>query len=166
MAKRILIIDDDLDFGSITKLTLESTGEYKARAVSMARQSVDVARDFQPDLILLDCMMPGWDGGQVAANLEKNPATKNIPVIFLTATVSAKEVRPGPTYSGVRTYLPKFIRLEELTSAIDEAIAAAQTASSGSASSSAPDAHTPDPTASGGTPGTSGTASGGTSGKP
>jgi two-component system OmpR family response regulator len=126
VAKRILIIDDDLDFGSITKLTLESTGAYKARAVSMARQSVTVARDFQPDLILLDCMMPGWDGGQVAANLEKDPVTRNIPVIFLTATVSAKEVRTDPGGSGPRTYLPKFIRLEELTSAIDETIAAAQ----------------------------------------
>src|SRR5947209_5832628 len=126
----------------------------------MARQSVDVARDFQPDLILLDCMMPGWDGGQVAANLEKNPATRQIPVIFLTATVSAKEVRSGPTYSGVRTYLPKFIRLEELTSAIDEAIAAAQAAAQPAAGGAAPGANTPDPTASGGT------ASGGTPGKP
>jgi putative two-component system response regulator len=113
-----------LDFGSITKLTLESTGAYKARAVSMARQSVAVARDFQPDLILLDRMMPGWDGDQVAENLSRDPVTRNIPVIYLSATVSAREVRPGPGYSGLRTYLPKFIRLEELTGAIEETITA------------------------------------------
>ena len=130
MTKRILIVDDDLDFGAITKLTLEAAGPYKARAVSMARKCLPVARDFKPDLILLDCMMPAMDGGEVVSLLERDPLLKSVPVVFLTATVSEREVRPSICYSGVRTYLPKFIRIEALVREIEGAIAggAAQTA--------------------------------------
>jgi CheY-like chemotaxis protein len=117
--KRILVVDDELAFGEMIKMTLELTGRYKVWAVSSATQAPGVAKSFQPDLILLDCMMPGMDGGELAGLLESDPALKRTPVAFLTATVSAPETAASRCYKGVRTYLPKMLPLNDLIDFIE-----------------------------------------------
>lgn len=122
MRKKILIVDDEIDFTFVTKLTLESTGRYQVRAINMAAQTLPVAREFKPDLILLDCMMPGTDGGQVAAALQADAELRTVPFVFLTATVSEPETAPSRCYSGMQSYWPKTMGLSELVDAIDRAV--------------------------------------------
>src|SRR6476661_2492164 len=122
MSKRILVIDDEIDFTHMVKMLLQMSGPYQVREVHAARAAVTMAREFQPDVILLDCMMPEIDGGEVASRLEADPETAHIPVIFLTATVDQPQELPSRCYSGTRTYLPKPIQLANLIETIDQAI--------------------------------------------
>src|SRR3954453_14646544 len=98
--KRVLIVDDELAFGEMMKMTLELTGRYKVWAVSSSAQAREVAKSFRPDLILLDSMMRGVDGGQLAGAMEADPALKHPPIAFLTATVSAPETAASRCYNG------------------------------------------------------------------
>jgi CheY-like chemotaxis protein len=90
--RRVLLIDDEVGFTKLVKLNLEKTGRYTVRVENSGGQALAAAREFQPELILLDIVMPGKDGGEVLAELQTNPATQRIPVAFLTATVSTKGV--------------------------------------------------------------------------
>ena len=90
--RRILMVDDEVGFTNLAKLNLEKTGRYMVRVENAGERAVAAAREFQPDLILLDIVMPGKDGGEVLAELQQTPETQRIPVAFLTATVSVKGV--------------------------------------------------------------------------
>jgi CheY-like chemotaxis protein len=114
MKKRILLLDDEIDFGKVMKMTLEMTGEYEVRAAVRSPTFLDVARDYRPDLILLDCMMPGLDGGEVAAQLQADPVLKDTPFMFFTATADHPEQRASRCFAGVQTFLPKTMELSDL----------------------------------------------------
>jgi CheY-like chemotaxis protein len=114
MKKRILLLDDEMDFVDLMKATLELTGEYEVRTTVRPSTFLQVAQDFLPDLILLDCMMPGLDGGEVAGQLQSDPVLKDTPFLFLTATADGIEQRSSRCYAGVQTYLPKTMGLDEL----------------------------------------------------
>jgi len=65
------------------------------------------AREFQPDLILLDVMMPGIDGGEVAAKIKEDKRLVNIPVVFLSAIVKKEETQPtGGQYRRTHLFWP------------------------------------------------------------
>src|SRR6266498_4689477 len=89
--KRILIIDDEASFARIVKLNLEKTGTFEVRVENKAAYAVPAAREFKPDLILLDVIMPSMDGGDVANQIKRDRNLKGTPIIFLTATVSKRE---------------------------------------------------------------------------
>src|SRR5436305_1200997 len=80
--KRVLVVDDELEFARMVKLILEMTGSYLVRDVHLSREVLKVAREFKPDVVLLDCMMPDMDGGEVAAMLQNDPELKDTPFIF------------------------------------------------------------------------------------
>jgi CheY-like chemotaxis protein len=124
MKKRILIVDDEIDYLHVMKLILEGIGEYEVRTVSLASQVAFVAREFKPDLILLDCMMPAMDGGEVAASLQSDPALKDTPFMFLTCTVSHVEYSRSQCYRGIQAYVPKTLELDQLARLIQEKLAA------------------------------------------
>ncbi len=89
--RRILVIDDDRDVLRIVCVVLESLGGFEAEACSTARGAVEAARRFEPDLILLDVMMPEMDGPAVLKALRAEPLTETIPVVFMTAKVMPNE---------------------------------------------------------------------------
>ena len=124
MKKRILIVDDEPDFTNLLKLSLESHGYYEVQEENDADNVRAAARTFDPDLVLLDIMMPEQDGSEVAAALKADPLTRGIPIIFLTALVSAEDATKGGAAcdSGGNTFLPKHIRLDKLMRCIDEKI--------------------------------------------
>jgi len=66
--------------------------------------------------------MPGMDGGEVAAQLESDPALKDIPIVYLTAAVTRKEAGPKRLFSGGRRVVAKPITLPELIDCIEEAL--------------------------------------------
>ena len=81
--KNILIVDDEKDILFVLKKRLTSMG-YSVTAVSNSQEALDVALANPPDLAILDVLMPGMDGGQVAQKFQENERTRHIPVIFVT----------------------------------------------------------------------------------
>jgi CheY-like chemotaxis protein len=136
MKKRILLLDDEMDFADVMRMTLELSGQYEVRTAVRSPTFLHVARDFKPDLILLDCMMPGLDGGQVAGLLQADPQLKDTPFMFLTATADEIEHRVSRCHSGVQTYLPKTIELDDLMKVIEEKLGETSAAPSSSAAQS------------------------------
>jgi len=150
MSKRILVIDDEIDFTHMVKMLLQMSGPYQVREVHAARAAVPAAREFQPDIILLDCMMPEIDGGEVASRLEADPETSNIPVIFLTATVDQPQELPSRCYSGTRTYLPKPIQLASLIETINQTISRSEAKAAPPPAATGGEATPPEPSAAAG----------------
>jgi DNA-binding response OmpR family regulator len=111
-APLILVVDDDPDCRQIAALLLEQQGYRTCRAASGA-ECLDVVRREPVDLVLLDVMMPGMDGFEVAAALRADPATRPIPVILLTARDDV-DTRLEGMYHGVSEYLTKPINRHEL----------------------------------------------------
>lgn len=91
--KRILLVDDDPDIQTVTSLALGSFGGFTVKACGSAREALDFAPSFKPDLILLDVVMPGMDGARALRALRDLPTVAGVPVIFMTARVQPKEVR-------------------------------------------------------------------------
>src|SRR2546422_3315981 len=90
--KRILIIDDEASFTRLLNLNLGCTGKYAVRAENNPPEGLAAVREFHPDLILLDVMMPQMDGGTLAAQLQSDSRFRQIPIVFLTAAVRKDEV--------------------------------------------------------------------------
>jgi CheY-like chemotaxis protein len=89
---RILLVEDDPDIQTVTSMALGSFGGYTVHVCGSAREAIDSAASFLPDLILLDVMMPGMDGLDTLKALREIPATATTPVIFLTARVQPADV--------------------------------------------------------------------------
>ncbi len=121
--KKILIVDDEASVTRMVKLSLEQTGAYEVRTENHARQGLAATREFKPDLILLDVMMPEMDGGEVAFQIQSDKLVKDIPIVFLTAIVSKKEMKAGDIVNPSGRFLAKPVDLEELTKCIEECLA-------------------------------------------
>jgi CheY-like chemotaxis protein len=91
MTKTILIVDDETDIREVGQLALEVSSDWRVLAASSGAEGIDQAKAARPDAILLDVMMPGMDGPTTLANLRDDPATCDIPVIFLTAKVRSSD---------------------------------------------------------------------------
>lgn len=89
--KRILLVDDEEDIREVAQLSLEMVGGWQVITVSSGTEAISKAEIEQPDAILLDVMMPDLDGFATFERLRRNRATQQIPVIFLTAKVSADD---------------------------------------------------------------------------
>jgi CheY-like chemotaxis protein len=120
--KRILIVDDEATFARMVKLNLEKTGDYEVRVESLPTVALSAAREFKPDLILLDVIMPSMDGGDVANQIKRDRNLKETPIIFLTATVSKREAGEGGLNSGGELFLAKPVSVETLIHCINERI--------------------------------------------
>ncbi len=89
--KRILLVDDEPRVTRLLRMHLEKTGAYEVKEVNKGSMALAAARQFKPDLILLDVVMPDMDGGEVASQIAEDPRLKNTPIVFLTATVNKSE---------------------------------------------------------------------------
>ncbi len=85
-------------------------------------QAVQVARDFRPDLIVLDIVMPDADGGAIAQDLGEDPQLRYIPIVFLSAIIKRNEIGGQGTAigDGGHTYLAKPVEPDALISHIQE----------------------------------------------
>jgi CheY-like chemotaxis protein len=89
--ERILCTEDDPDIQAVARLALELVGGFQVMICGSGAETLQMAADFVPDLILLDVMMPGMDGPSTLRALRADAATSNIPVLFLTAKVHPAE---------------------------------------------------------------------------
>jgi CheY-like chemotaxis protein len=117
--KRILVVDDEPSITRLLKLNLEQTGDYLVRTENHSKAAPAVAEEFHPDLILLDVMMPDQDGGDLASVFQANPATKHIPIVFLTAAVTREEVRARRGLIGGQPFLAKPVNLHEVLGCLE-----------------------------------------------
>jgi DNA-binding response OmpR family regulator len=86
----ILIVDDEEDLLFMLEKRLKSEG-YSVITTTNGTNAIALAQSQHPDLIILDIVMPGMDGGEVSAELKEHPLTRSIPVIFLTGLLSKEE---------------------------------------------------------------------------
>ncbi|MEO5332253.1 MAG: two-component system response regulator [Magnetococcus sp. YQC-5] len=101
----VLVVDDTPDNLSLMSGLLK--GDYKVKVANSGEKALKVAQsENPPDLILLDIMMPGMDGYEVCQRLKDNPATRDIPIIFLTAKVEVEDEKKGLELGAV-DYLTK-----------------------------------------------------------
>lgn len=78
------------------------------------------AEEFQPDLILLDVMMPGIDGGELASRFQAHPKLKSVPIVFLTAAATKAEVYARGGKVGGLPFLAKPVELSEVVSCLKQ----------------------------------------------
>lgn len=116
--KRILVVDDEAANTRLLKLYLERTNDYEVLEVNDARIALATADEFHPQLILLDVMMPGMDGGELATCFKASPKLKDVPIVFLTAAVTKGEVKAGYGMVGGHPFLAKPIILTEVVTCL------------------------------------------------
>ncbi len=88
---RILFVEDDPDIQAVVRMALELVGGFTVVTCSSGREALQQAPTIQPDLILLDVMMPGMDGPTTLRELRGLALTATTPVIFMTAKVQPQE---------------------------------------------------------------------------
>lgn len=91
--KRVLFIDDEEDIKTLASFCLKSEAGWQMLSAANGKEGIAMAQKEQPDAILLDAMMPELDGLQTIAQLQVNPTTQQIPVIFITAKAQASDRR-------------------------------------------------------------------------
>ncbi len=89
---RILFVEDELDIQMVARLALQDIGGFDVEVCSSGIEALERAREFLPELILLDVMMPAPDGPATLKALARQPETAAMPVIFVTAKVQSHEV--------------------------------------------------------------------------
>ncbi len=119
---KIFVIDDDLSFLSWIAHTLRSSG-FEVETANQGQKALTQIEETQPDLILLDVMMPGFDGFEVCRHLKADKATKDIPVIFMTALSDTENKIKGFDIGAV-DYIDKPIQYKEVVARIKNHVAA------------------------------------------
>lgn len=89
---RILYVEDDPDIQAIAVMVLETINGFTLEACSGGQEALGKAVAFNPDLVLLDVMMPGMDGPETLKGLRNFPELVNTPIVFMTAKVQPQEV--------------------------------------------------------------------------
>ncbi|MFP4472573.1 MAG: response regulator [Candidatus Omnitrophota bacterium] len=118
--RRILIIDDEPAFTEMVKLNLESTGVYQVKIENRSLAAVQTAASFNPELILLDVVMPEKEGPDILCQFKEEPLLRNVPVIFLTATIRKTEVDEQDGQIGGYPFLAKPCSVAELIETIEQ----------------------------------------------
>jgi DNA-binding response OmpR family regulator len=110
--KKILIVDDEPDFVEMVTMRLEANG-YDVISANDGASGLACAKTEAPNLILLDVMMPGMDGFEVLRQLSRDPATRAIPVIMLTAKGESRSIFRAQEM-GATDYLIKPMNSEQM----------------------------------------------------
>jgi len=118
--KRILLVDDEKSLTSLLKLNLEDTGNYEVRVENWPEDALPAAREFKPDLVLLDLIMPRMPGGNVAAQIDADPQLNGTPIVFLTAAVRKHQVEENEGIISERPCLAKPASVEEVIAMIEK----------------------------------------------
>jgi DNA-binding response OmpR family regulator len=116
--KKLLLIDDDRALGEMLKLKLEKVGNYDVTYSPDADRVVKLAREVNPDLIILDIDMPDTDGGDACAALQERQDTKGIPVLFLSSLVTPEAVAESDGVIGDHQMASKRMTIGDLVDRI------------------------------------------------
>jgi DNA-binding response OmpR family regulator len=113
---RILVVDDDRDNRELLALFLKWEG-FLVLTASSGEEALAIVAQRAPDMVLLDVMMPGMDGYEVAARIKRNVATRNVPIVMVTA-LEDRNARALAMTAGADDLLPKPVDRAELLSRV------------------------------------------------
>jgi two-component system alkaline phosphatase synthesis response regulator PhoP len=120
--KKILLVDDDADFVEATKLILESKS-YDVVVSYDGKEGLKKVQTEEPNLIILDVMMPEMDGYEVCAKLKSDPKYRHIPILLLTAVGESIPTTSYTKEMGMKIeaddYIPKPVELNELVERVE-----------------------------------------------
>jgi DNA-binding response OmpR family regulator len=119
-ARKVLVIDDEAAIRLLCRVNLEAE-KIDVLEAENGRDGLELARAEKPDAVLLDVMMPGIDGWRVAEELLSEPATRDIPIIFLTARAEFRDRARGLDIGGV-DYVTKPFNPIELASLVRDLV--------------------------------------------
>lgn len=120
MKKKVLVVDDEKSFTNLLKLNLEQTGNYDVSVVNWSEDALSTAREFKPDIMLLDIIMPRMPGGNVVAQFEADAELKDLPIVFFTAAVQRRRLEEMDGIISGRPCLAKPASLEEIVAMIEK----------------------------------------------
>jgi CheY-like chemotaxis protein len=118
-AKTVLVVDDTAL--NIALLTSILRNDYAVKFAKSGERAMEIVATDQPDLILLDVVMPGMSGLEVCRRLKASESTRHIPVIFISALASDADRTAGLSL-GALGYLTKPFEVEGVLSAVDAAL--------------------------------------------
>ena len=105
---RICYVEDDEDIQRIVRLSLEKVGKMSVEVIGDPLSAIDRITAFKPDLVMLDWMMPDMDGPTLFRKMKEFPATSALPVVFITAKASTRELDELRTMGAVGTISKPF----------------------------------------------------------
>lgn len=117
--KHILIVDDDVNMLKLLRMFLAD--DYEVTIVDSGKKAIEFVLKHSPDLILLDYMMPLFDGPHVLEIIKKREESRNIPVLFLTSVTEREKIIQCLALKP-QGYLIKPISREELIQRVEEAL--------------------------------------------
>lgn len=126
-AQRILVVDDEPDVTELLKYKFEQEG-YRCQVLNDPLLFASVARDFEPEIMIFDIMMPELSGLQLCRMARADPLLKHVPIIFLTARGEAEDRIQGLEI-GAEDYLPKPFNMRELSIRVGKLLARSATVS-------------------------------------
>ncbi|MBD2449038.1 response regulator [Nostoc sp. FACHB-152] len=120
MSKCVLIVDDEEDVRAIAQMGLEMSVDWNVLIASSGQEALVIAANNQPDVILLDMMMPDMDGRATLQKLKANPLTRHIPVILVTAKVQPLDQKSFAELDIAAIFIKPFrpLKLAEQISAV------------------------------------------------
>lgn len=121
MPAKILIVDDDPSLQALTKLRFQKSG-FNVLAAGDGNEAVKIAKAEIPDLIILDIILPGIDGTEVAQQLREDERTKKIPIIFLSALEGTEADAVSQSTSGPNLIFGKPVDMQMLLKKVRELI--------------------------------------------
>ncbi|MFC1508136.1 PleD family two-component system response regulator [Candidatus Omnitrophota bacterium] len=119
--KRIMVVDDEVDFLTLIKINLETTGKYEVMTLSNSLDIIPKMQAFKPNIILLDILMPKMDGVEACKMLNADSIGKGIPIIMLSA-LDTDQDKLMMYKLGVIDFLVKPIEIDELIARIEKAL--------------------------------------------
>lgn len=122
---RILIVDDDVNLSRLSAMTLENSGAYEVLTEKDARRALAVARQFRPELLLLDVDMPHKSGGELALEAKSDPLLREVPILFLTGLISKSEAGDCEIESGGMPFLAKPVMPDVLLASVGKLLGGA-----------------------------------------
>ncbi len=117
--RRLLIIDDEPRLTALVRDAFASTGRYLIKEENRSLRALHAARHFQPDLILLDVIMPELDGREVAQQLRDDPALQDVPIVFVTS-LAANGVIGSVGYLSGYSFVAKPFQIADLINCVDD----------------------------------------------
>jgi DNA-binding response OmpR family regulator len=120
MQRKVLIVDDNRDMVEVLQLILEMKG-YVVVCLDNGEALVDAVEQIRPNLVLMDIMLGSLDGRDLCNNLKVNLATKEIPVIFISASHEAFALE-GKSF-GAEAFIPKPFEIADLVGNVERLIA-------------------------------------------
>jgi len=113
----ILVVDDDYDARTVVRTILSSAG-YRSEEAASGEEALEKLKSINPELVVLDIMMPGMSGYDVVVHMKQKPETQDIPIIMLTAKGDPDDMLKGYNEYSVDYYIPKPFTTKQLLSGI------------------------------------------------